>query len=69
MKPFKGVITAWELTADNRIHGLCLHHTTYENGIAQNEPIATSTVISIKPVADYSQAKECETRNSIYILV
>lgn len=68
MKPFKGVITGWELKG-NRIYGLCVHHTTYENGIAKDEPITTSEVVSITPVADYSQAKECETQNSIYILV
>lgn len=66
-KPFKGVIYDWQII-DNRVKGLCLFHTTYQNGIADGETITTSDVVrvdqSINPTV-----RIVETRNSRYVLV
>ena len=50
MKPFKGVICRWSFI-EGRVKGICVHHTTHDNGIADGYPITTSVVESIVPLA------------------
>lgn len=64
-KPFKGVISKWSMF-EGRIHGNCVFHTTYENGIAKGFPITTSPVVAI---IDGKGGKHLETKNSWYLLV
>lgn len=64
-KPFKGVISNWSLV-DNRVHGICVLHTTYDNGIQRGESITTSQVESI---THPNGVLVLQTRNSLYVLV
>lgn len=65
-KEFKGVIKDWALFG-NKVHGMCVLHTTYEDGISRDAPITTSAVVQIgKKTGGF---RVCETRNSQYILV
>lgn len=64
-KPFKGVIRSWNLV-NSRIMGICVAHTTYENGITDDEPITISEVVAIFDKGTY---RLCVTKNSRYILI
>lgn len=66
-KPFKGVISNWRLSG-NRICGTCVFHTTYDNGIARDEPITTSNVVTIYKSPQHG-CYIAETKNSLYVLV
>lgn len=64
-KPFKGVISGWQLNT-NRVDGICVFHTDYSNGIARGYPITTSEV---KRIFMMNGALTLETKNSYYVLV
>lgn len=65
MKPFKGVISGWCMI-DNRVHGTCVFHTDYDNGIERGQRMITSPVHAI---LNHFGATVCETKNSFYVLI
>lgn len=65
MKPFKGVISGWYLI-DGRVHGTCVFHMDYNNGIERGRRMTTSLVHTI---LNQFGATVCETKNSFYVLI
>ena len=65
MKPFKGVISGWR-KEHGRVHGVCVWHATYDNGITQDETMYTSLVVRMTETFGVTVL---ETENSIYVLI